>query len=55
MDIPDSRKGERDCKSQQLPAGILTTLIKSVAGRVDSERYHAEGSVRAICHADTKV
>jgi len=42
MAIPDSKKGERDrvtvgCHSN-MAAGILTTVIKSVAGTVDSER-----------------
>jgi len=40
--IPDSKKGERDCVTvgchSNMPAGILTTVIKSVAETVDSER-----------------
>jgi hypothetical protein len=40
MEIPDSRKGERDCFTARchsnMPAGILTTVIKRVAETVDS-------------------
>jgi hypothetical protein len=42
MEIPDSRKAEKECVTAgchgKVPAGILTTVIKPVAETVDSVR-----------------